>query len=136
MKIVLGALLVGLFAFLGCASEEEKVTEVVVDTPPPAMPEPVAEKPAEPAPAPSANSMYVTTSLLNVRSGPGMSNGVVRTARFKEKVEVIETKGNWAKIAEGEFVAKFFLSDSEPSSPSDPVVSAPAEQAPTGGSDE
>ena len=83
-----------------------------------------------PPPAPSnqvsGETMYVTPSLLNVRSGPGMSNSVVRQATFQEKVGVHSVSRGWAKIGSGEYVAKKFLSSGMPSTPNDPIM-APSE---------
>ena len=51
-----------------------------------------------------------------------MSNGVVRQATFKEKVEVMSASRGWAKIGDGEYVASKFLSSDMPSVVNDPVM--------------
>ncbi len=141
MKVALGALLMGLLALVGCSSDgETQPTEVVTETVTTETTEAQTvvedmdkkETPAaEPVTAePTGDAKFVTTSLLNVRSGPGMSFGIVRVATFKEKLSALESTGSWVKVGEGEYVSKTYLSDSEPSAPSDPAPrSAPAEES-------
>jgi N-acetylmuramoyl-L-alanine amidase len=51
----------------------------------------------------------VTASILNVRFGPGGSFTVSRKLSRGEKVEVLDTRGDWAKITEDEWVHNGFL---------------------------
>lgn len=53
--------------------------------------------------------MTVASGALNVRSGAGMKNGVVRVLKKGEKVTVSSCDKGWCKLAEGEFVSKKFL---------------------------
>ncbi len=55
-----------------------------------------------------------TSSELNVRKGPGMSQEVVRILKKGEKVQILTCKSSWCQISEGEFVGeKFLIRDSK-----------------------
>lgn len=56
--------------------------------------------------------MIVTSGGLNVRSGPGMQHKSVRVLSKGTKISIESCNGHWCRIAEGEFVAKKFLSES------------------------
>ena len=56
---------------------------------------------------------YVRTAVLTVRSGPGMSHGVVRYVLFNQQVNILEKTNSWAKIAEGEYVSHKYLSNQQ-----------------------
>lgn len=82
------------------------------DAPPPPVEKstsPAAEvKEAAPAPA-AAGEMTVNAGALNVRSGPGTKNGVVRVLKKGEKVSPASCDKGWCKLGEGEFVSKKYL---------------------------
>jgi hypothetical protein len=61
------------------------------------------------AKASTGDRVVAGASAVNVRSGPGMSHGVVRVVKQGEKVAVVECAKGWCKLAEGEFVAGKFL---------------------------
>jgi len=44
----------------------------------------------------------ITADSLNVRSGPGTSNGIVTTVKKGDHVEVTELSGSWGKITAGD----------------------------------
>lgn len=77
----------------------------------------------------SSGSLFVSPSLLNVRSGPGMNFKVARTIPHNEKVNVIGTENLiWVKIGEGEYVSSKYLTEKPTDKAIDPAVSAPAEK--------
>ncbi len=92
--------------------------------------ETVAEKASmakEMAATNNTSDMYVTPSLLNVRSGPGVSNAVTRTLSFKSKVNVMSNTRGWAKIGDNEYVYSKFLSGAMPTQINDPAVNTPVQ---------
>lgn len=98
------------------ADAEKKLAEVAKSQPEPIdEPEPAAEEPAaepEPAPEPkpkpepkpetaaASDSRTVAGSGVNVRSGPGKSNGRVFGLAGGEKVTVGENRRGWLKITD------------------------------------
>lgn len=60
----------------------------------------------------SAGSHYVDALLLNVRSGPSMRSPIVRRLLGGAKVDIIENRGRYAKIKNGQWVATKHLSSS------------------------
>jgi uncharacterized protein YgiM (DUF1202 family) len=55
------------------------------------------------------SEMTVTAGALNVRSGPGMSHGVVRVLKKGEKVNASDCGKGWCKIGEGEYAGAKYL---------------------------
>ncbi len=53
--------------------------------------------------------MTVTAGALNVRSGAGMKNGVVRVLKKGEKVTTAGCSKGWCKLGEGEFASAKYL---------------------------
>lgn len=85
---------------------------------------PAAAEVASPAPA-AENLVYPTTSLLNLRQGPGKSHAVARTAKFGEAISLSgEKKGSWLKTTEGLWVSSLFTAASQPAQANDPVIEA------------
>ncbi|CAN7221851.1 hypothetical protein ASC89_12730 [Devosia sp. Root413D1] len=85
-------------------SEPEPIAE---PEPEPAKEQPAAEPEAKPEPAPakqeaaaSGDSRTVAGSGVNVRSGPGKSNGRVFGLAGGEKVTVSENRRGWLKITD------------------------------------
>lgn len=94
-----------------------------------AAPAAAPEEVAAPAPAEAAAAqvVYPTTSLLNLRQGPGTRHAVARKARFGEAISLSgEAKGNWLKTTDGLWVSKAFTSASKPEQFNDPIVNAAA----------
>ena len=56
---------------------------------------------------------YVKASKLNVRSQPSLDGAVLKTLSQGEEVQVQSVEGDWAKIAEGEFVSNKYLGESQ-----------------------
>lgn len=56
-------------------------------------------------------SKYVSASVLNVRSGAGISNSIVKTLKYGTKVTVYETKDGWSRIGNKEWVSNKYLVD-------------------------
>lgn len=57
--------------------------------------------------APYDVKTVISTSGLNVRQGPGMLNKKVGLLKYKEKVKVFETSGNWSRL---DYVAEEWVS--------------------------
>jgi hypothetical protein len=96
---------------------------------PAAVPAPAAEAVQPAAVVPSTEKLvYPTTSLLNVRQGPGKSHAVARTVKFGEAISLTgEVKSTWLKTTDGLWVSSLYTTESKPSQANDPVVqSAPA----------
>jgi uncharacterized protein YgiM (DUF1202 family) len=94
---------------------------------PAAVPAPVAEaaQPAEAVAASSGKQVYPTTTLLNVRQGPGKSHAVARVAKFGEAITLTgEVQNTWQKTSDGLWVSSLFTADSKPDQPNDPVLQA------------
>jgi uncharacterized protein YgiM (DUF1202 family) len=95
------------------------------------VPAPAAEN-TQPAPAVATSSeklVYPTTSLLNVRQGPGKSHAVARIAKFGEAISLTgEMKNTWLKTTDGFWVSSLFTAESKPSQVNDPEVQAAAPQ--------
>ncbi len=53
--------------------------------------------------------MTVTAGALNVRSGAGMKNGVVRVLKRGEKVTTAGCTKGWCKLGEAEFASAKYL---------------------------
>lgn len=53
--------------------------------------------------------MTVTAGALNVRSGAGMKNGVVRVLKRGEKVSTAGCTKGWCKLSEGEYASAKYL---------------------------
>ena len=49
----------------------------------------------------STKTMYVTASMLNIRSGAGTNYKVITTVKKNSSVKVIQTKGSWSKVTVG-----------------------------------
>jgi hypothetical protein len=98
------------------AKAEETKTESVA---------PAAET-VQPAAAASAEKLvYPTTSLLNVRQGPGKSHAVARIAKFGEGIAITgEVKNSWLKTTDGLWVSSLFTAESKPAQINDPVAQA------------
>jgi hypothetical protein len=64
-----------------------------------------------PAASSASGGQYVDALLLNVRSGPNMRSPIVRRLLGGARVEVLETRGKYAKIKNGQWVAAKYLSD-------------------------
>jgi hypothetical protein len=86
---------------------------------------PAAEA-TQPAAAVSAEKLvYPTTSLLNVRQGPGKSHAVARVAKFGDAIAITgEMKNSWLKTTDGLWVSSLFTAESKPAQVNDPVVQA------------
>ena len=58
---------------------------------------------AQSHPAPAAtelnSTLYIGSAAVNVRSGPGTSNGVASVLRMDEKVTVYDRHGDWSRIS-------------------------------------
>lgn len=70
---------------------------------------PAVEPVKETAAPAAAGDMVVKAGALNVRSGAGMKNAVVRVLKKGEKVSPQSCDKGWCKLAEGEFVSKKYL---------------------------
>ncbi|MFW7380072.1 MAG: SH3 domain-containing protein [Oligoflexus sp.] len=71
----------------------------------------------------SEEIVYPTTSLLNLRQGPGMSHNVARVASFGEGIALTgETQGLWLKTADGLWVSKGFIAAEKPEKAVDPEM--------------
>ncbi len=46
---------------------------------------------------------------LNVRSGAGINFSIVKKLTLKQKLEILEEKGDWARISDGEWVSKKYI---------------------------
>lgn len=104
-------------------AEESKIPDSPGE-PAPAPAEAPAETAAEPPAAvekstspgevkeigtPGGGEMTVTAGALNVRSGAGMKNGVVRVLKKGEKVATQGCAKGWCKLGEGEFASAKYL---------------------------
>lgn len=58
---------------------------------------------------PGTYFINVTTSDLNVRSGPGTSNGIIGAVKYADKVTVSEIQNGWGKIKIGDKDGWIFL---------------------------
>ena len=58
---------------------------------------------------PGTYFINVTTSDLNVRSGPGTSNGIIGAVKYADKVTVSEIQNGWGKIKLGDKDGWIFL---------------------------
>lgn len=76
-------------------------------------------------------TLYVTSSLLNVRSGPGMQFPAIKTLSFASSVQSNLGKENkiWLKLAEGQFVSSRFLASVKPTAAVDPAPAANVNEA-------
>ncbi len=145
--LVRGLLIMLVFGFFACSSDEEKKMDepvapapnaaAVPDTPGTAG-EAAVEAPKAPEPAKTAKkevvevqqsgALFVSPSRLNVRSGPGMNFKVTRMLNHNEKIAVLGTENLiWVKIGENEFVSSKYLTEKQTKKPSDPVASAKPE---------
>lgn len=71
--------------------------------------------------------VYPTTSLLNLRQGPGLSHSVARVAKFGEAISLSgESTGLWLKTSDGLWVSKGFVDTNKPARPNDPEIAKPA----------
>lgn len=52
---------------------------------------------SKPEPSSRHKSLY-TSTLLNVRTGPGMEHNKIDVLKKFQRVQVLETRGDWAKI--------------------------------------
>lgn len=94
-----------------------KTQPPAADTQPVSQPEPQPE--AEPAPQPESQPEtveqdgktygMVSTSSLNVRSGPGTSHSKVKTLSAGAQVEILETLDGWYRIDGGYVSADYIL---------------------------
>lgn len=68
--------------------------------------------------------VYPTTSLLNLRQGPGMSHSVIRVASFGEAIALTGENHHdlWLKTTDGLWVSKSFVADNKPAKAIDPVM--------------
>ncbi len=57
----------------------------------------------------AGGDMTVTAGALNVRSGAGMKNGVVRVLKKGEKVATQGCAKGWCKLGEGEYASAKYL---------------------------
>ena len=70
---------------------------------------------------PKSEVFYPTTSLLNVRNGPGTQFEVTRVLKFGEQIQLTsEQNGVWRATNDGQWVSTIFLSSEVPSTPNDP----------------
>lgn len=64
--------------------------------------------------APATKQGHVTASALNVRSGIGTKNAVVRKLSRNDMVTIYETKGGWVRIGDSEWVSGDFIKEGKP----------------------
>ena len=79
--------------------------------------ETVAASPAPVAPAVAVDRRWITAGALNLRSGPSAKAGLIASLPHGTPVEVIETSGNWARVAAGDaegWLSTRFLSADAP----------------------
>ena len=65
-----------------------------------------------------ADSVYVTGDVLNIRSGPDTSYGVLGQAKYGDYLNVVDRQGNWIKVTYWGvtgYVRSDFVSSSKPS---------------------
>ena len=60
----------------------------------------------------TTKEMYVTASVLNVRSGIGTFNSIVGKLSKNTKVTVYEERDGWSRIGDGQWVSSAYLSTS------------------------
>lgn len=51
----------------------------------------------------------VTLDGVNVRSGAGTNFSILKKLVLKQRIEVVEEKGDWVRIAEGEWISKKYI---------------------------
>jgi len=97
------------------AKSDEEQKEDVID-----------EKIAAVSASKTEQTVYPTTSLLNLRQGPGMSHSVVRVASFGEAITLSGENHHdlWLKTTDGLWVSKIFVADSKPAHANDPAMSS------------
>ncbi|HQZ13375.1 MAG TPA: SH3 domain-containing protein [Devosia sp.] len=69
------------------------------------------------APAAALDQRWTTAGSLNLRSGPSTRAGLIASLPFGTPVEVMETSGNWARVAAGDaegWLSTKFLSADQP----------------------
>lgn len=133
--LAMGLVMMGL-AFSACSDDEEPMQEPVeaqtTQQPPAAPPAPPAVPESTPEPKQAqqegegeANQLYVLTEALNVRSGPGVSHGVVDRLEFGQAVTAIKA-GSWVQIGQGRYVWGEYVAKDKPATPiQNPVVHTP-----------
>ncbi|MEK5521892.1 MULTISPECIES: SH3 domain-containing protein [Heyndrickxia] len=68
----------------------------------------------------TSKTMYVTASVLNVRSGASTKYKVVTTVKKNQSVKVTQTKGSWSKVTIGSktgWVSNKYLTTKKPAAP-------------------
>lgn len=122
-----GCLLLGglLLAAISTCSQDSKVSPKDLDGPSEAAPiGSTASGPGSFSYA-SDETVYVNTQTLNARSGPSSTSRIVGRLRDGQAVKVVESKGDWLKVAQG--AALFWIANSHVTS--SPPVRAAASQS-------
>lgn len=83
--------------------KQSPIQEVIIE------PTEVIEPIKEPVVAPKVETKTVGAYRLNVRKGPGLGYGIAYELTRGAKVKVLDTKDDWTKIEENEWVMTQYL---------------------------